>query len=281
NVVALDFFNKVKGGRLDLEQATLDIDISNKIGVDMQISINSLKAINNRTNTTVVLDAVPLRNPVDVMRATDANGQLPIQSSDIRIGLNAQNSNMLEFISNLPDQISYDLALHTNPLGNVSQHHDFIYDGEYMNLNMNLDIPMKISASGLSLSDTLLLNVEHEDLSAIKGGTLHAFFDNGFPMDARIEIYLLNAEGAVMDTLMNGSDSVEAALLNAEGLVEFSQQTRIDIPLDPSLLNSVLNTRKVAVVITLDTQPVNQFVRILDRYGIDFQLTADFTYSID
>jgi len=60
------------------------------------------------------------------------------------------------------------LELRCNPNGNVSNHHDFIYAGEYLSMDLNLEIPLEIKASGLTLCDTVAMNLQTTDLSGIK-----------------------------------------------------------------------------------------------------------------
>ncbi|MBK6544853.1 MAG: hypothetical protein IPG12_06240 [Saprospiraceae bacterium] len=279
--VELDFFNRIKSGKLQVDKASLSIDINNKIGVDMELKINELKSINNRTNTIIELNGSEIDKPISIERAKDQNGFKPIEATQTHVEINELNSNMTSFISNLPDKLSYSLQLQTNPLGNVSNHRDFIYDGEYMNLNMNLEIPLEIKATALSLSDTILMDLQKNDLSGIKSGTLHAFFNNGFPLETKVQLYLLNELNEITDTLLDGSKFIQAAFVNGNGKVESAVETRIDIPMVNRKVTHFLNARKMLIIVTFDSKPQEQHVKIFDSYAIDFQMTADFIYTVD
>jgi hypothetical protein len=277
----LEVFCRIKSGNLDLSQARLNIDIENRIGVDVQIEVKDLISINNRTQKKLRLDGQTINSPKFIQRATDQNGSMPIHSTITHIQLDENNSNMTEFINNLPDQIYYFIELKANPNGNVSNHKDFIYEGEYLSIDLNLDIPLEISAKGLTLCDTVSMNLENRDISGIKTATLHSFFTNGFPLDARVELYVLDQLGNVSDTLIDGKQIIQAASLDMHNKVKNANETKLSVELDESAVQRFLKTKKLYVLARFDTKPDNTAVKIFSDYSLDFQMTADFIYSVE
>lgn len=166
-----------------LDQAKLSIDFENKVGVDLEFKLNEFNSINNKTNQVIALSSTEINKPIFIPRATDQNGQLPISATYTNIRLDENNSNLTNFINNLPDQISYALQLKANPLGNVSNHRDFIYENEFMNLNMNLELPLILQSQGLTICDTLEMDLTKGDLSGIQSGNLHTFLTTDFHLN--------------------------------------------------------------------------------------------------
>lgn len=277
----VDIFSKIKKGKLEIEKAKLSLDVENKIGLDLQLKVNELKSFNQKNNTEIVLQGSDLLQPKNIARASDQGGLPPIQSTLTHYEISEGNSNMVDFINNLPDQISYNLELRCNPNGNISNHRDFIYAGEYLSMNLNLEIPMEIKAVGLTLCDTIAMNLKTTDLSAIKSATLYAFFGNGFPLDASVELYLLNSSGQITDTLMNGKPVILAAELGPDHKVQVSKESRVAITLDESQVKRFLNANTLIVQATFQTKPDLVPVKIYDYYSLDFQMTADFIYSVE
>ncbi len=277
----IDIFSRIKKGKLEIEKAKLSLDVENKIGLDLQLKVNEIKSINKKTNVEIELQGAEVHKPKDIPRASDQNGFPPIKSTLTHFEINESNSNMTDFINNLPDEIYYALELRCNPKGNVSNHRDFIYAGEYLSMDLNMEIPLEIKASGLTLGDTVAMNLETTDLSGIKSGTLYAFFSNGFPLDAAIELYLINSSGQITDTLMNGKQPILAATIGPNNKVDISKETKVIITLDESQVNRFLNATQVVIIATLDTRPDLVPVKIYDDYSIDFQMTADFIYSVE
>ena len=62
------------------------------------------------------------------------------------------NSNIDAFIENLPDGITYDLDVTANPLGDVSNGNDFLYDDSRLTADLDVDIPLNIIATDLTLT---------------------------------------------------------------------------------------------------------------------------------
>ncbi len=277
----LDVFNKIKSGNLDLKNASLNIDIENRIGVDVEIGVKELTSINSKNQKQVNLQGTDLKQPKFIPRATDQNGSMPIHSSKTHIQLNESNTNMLEFINNLPDNIYYSIELKANPNGNVSNHRDFIYEGQYLSIDLNLDVPLELSATGLKLCDTLSMNLENRDLSGIKSAKLNSFFNNGFPLDAAVELYVLDYTGRITDTLFNGTQIVEAALLGANNKVSDSKESKLSIQLDEYEVQRFLQSNKLYLLVRFDSKPLNTAVKIYSDYSMDFQMTADFIYTVE
>ncbi|MBK8954206.1 MAG: hypothetical protein IPM34_01435 [Saprospiraceae bacterium] len=275
----LDFFSNIREGKFEVEKAKLQVEVTNKIGVDLNMIVHKLEGINKKTATLVPLNAEPLMNPVFIPRATDQGGKPPIRESVVLIDINETNSGIREFIANLPEEIVYDIDLMANPQGNVSNWNDFIYDGELMNLDLLLEIPLSVSAEGLVLADTSLIEISGNDYARIKEGVLHAFFKNDFPVDCNIQIYVLNEENDLIDSLFANGVTIDAAIAGPGGKTQGSKETRKDIPMDYDRIQNILNFKKVYIVARFDTKPGNSFQKIYEDYSLEFILTADFTYE--
>lgn len=281
SLINLDFFNRIKSGKLLLDQASLSIDFENKVGVDLEFKLNEFNSLNKKNNQSIALSSSEINKPIFIPRATDQNGQLPINASYTSIKLDENNSNLTDFINNLPDQISYALQLKANPLGNVSNHRDFIYENEFMNLNMNLELPLILKSQGLTICDTLEMDLKKGDLSGIQSGNLHTFFNNGFPFDIKAQLFVLDQNSVIIDTLLDGSHKILAATGTLPGSNYTPQLSRIDIPVDKRSIDRLLSSGILLLIAVLDTQPTGQSARIYDTGKLDFQMTADFIYRVD
>ncbi|MBL7819509.1 MAG: hypothetical protein JNL65_02770 [Saprospiraceae bacterium] len=281
SLIDLDFFNRIKSGKLLLDQAKLSIDFENKVGVDLEFKLNEFNSINHKNNQSIALSATEINKPIFIPRASDQNGHLPIKATNTSVRLDEKNSNLTDFINNLPDQISYALQLKANPLGNVSQHRDFIYEDEFMNLNMNLELPMVLQSKGLTICDTMEMDLTKGDLSGIQSGNLHAFFNNGFPLDVKAQLFILDQNNAIIDTLLNGANVIAAAKESIPSSNYIPQLSQINIPVDKIKIDRLLNSGKLLLIAVLDTQPVGQGVRIYDTGVLNFQMTADFVYRVE
>lgn len=196
----LDIFNRIESGNLKLQNASLQVEVENNIGVDLDINIHNLKSINTKRNSSVSLSGSEVEKPIHIIRAVDKGSAANVQGSLTSLTIDRTNSNLDEFINNLPDKIEYDVELHANPLGNTSIWNDFIYDSRFLNLNLLLDVPLELSASGLTLADTVEVDLSGQEYQRIKEGVLHAFFSNSFPIEAKLQINILDREGKSIDS---------------------------------------------------------------------------------
>lgn len=277
----IELFERINSGNLELDNAKLGLHVDNKVGVDFTLFINEITSLNNRTGKFVPLNSNSINSGIVIPRAKDAGGQLPIVPGIVDVILDAGNSNITEFISNLPDRMNYDIEMRVNPMGNTSLWNDFIYDQNFLQLDLDLDIPVHISARGLMLSDTVAFSLSGTEYDEIQEGVLHAFFKNDFPFETALQIYLLSENGSVSDSLFSGQRLIAAAQSTPGEIFTKSVETRIDIPVDRSKIDRLLKAKSLAVHAVFDTKPQGELVKIYDQYYLEFQLTADFIYLVE
>lgn len=275
----IDVFANLRSGKLEVSQAELSVEVANKIGVDLNMSVKQLEGINSSSGKKVVMDAVPLQKEVFIPRASDLLNGPPIQPAVTKLSINEGNSNIREFISNFPDEIIYNIELQANPKGNVSNWNDFIYDGELLNVDLLLDVPLNLSAEGLLLSDTLSLSIQGDDYDAVKEGTLHFFFENDFPVDAGIQIYLLDESDRVLDSLFLNNFVVGAGQVDVNGRVQQPRQTNKDVFVEREKIDKLLRFRKMYMKVIMDSLPLDREVKIFSDYELEMIVTADFVYE--
>jgi len=275
----LDVFDEFKSGRLDVESALLSVEVANKIGVDLNMNVKQLESINSKTGKTVSMTAQVLQQPVYIPRATDVLNRPPIQPAMVHLNIDEKNSNIRDFITNLPDQIQYDIELQANPNGNVSNWNDFIYDGELLNVDLLLDIPLILTAEGLVLSDTVSLSSQGDNFEDVKEAVLHTFFKNDFPVDAKVQMFLLDEQGTVIDSLFPVSFVMKAGVVDANGKVSQPTETKTDIFLNRQRVQNLLRFKKVFIKVQMDSFPQTSFVKIFSDYVFDLVMTADFVYE--
>lgn len=275
----LDVFEEFKSGRLDVESALLSVEVANKIGVDLNMNVKQLESINSKTGKTVSMTAQALQQPVYIPRATDALNRPPIQPAVVHLNIDEKNSNIRDFITNLPDHIQYDIELQANPNGNVSNWNDFIYDGELLNVDLLLDIPLILTAEGLVLADTVSLSNQGDNFEDVKEAVLHTFFKNDFPVDAKVQMFLLDEQGTAIDSLFPVSFVMKAGVVDANGKVSQPTETKTDIFLDRQRVQNLLRFKKVFIKVQMDSFPQTSFVKIFSDYVFDLVMTADFVYE--
>ncbi len=186
-------------------------------------------------------------------------------------------------LENLPDKLEYAFDVQINPLGNVSGSNDFIYAGNNIKVNTNLEIPLSILAQQLLLEDTVAIDVgSYKEKNKIQDGKLFLFAQNGFPLDVTMQVYLVDEFNKKKDSLLiQGQNTMSSAKVDANNKVIAKTPVRFEIPISKEKLNLLLNSHNVIVSTRINTAAQPQLVKIYSYYSIDFKLTADFNYKLE
>jgi hypothetical protein len=272
-------FSRITDGTLQLEDVSFNVHLENSIGMDSRIIINNLTSINNRTGNSLSLSNSLIGSPININRAAESGGIVYPTYADFP--LTTSNSNIKPMIENLPDQFGYSLKLITNPLGNISGSNDFIYSDRLFKASMNMEIPLSLVATNLTLADTLNLNISNnEGEQDIKSGTITLIAHNGFPFDAQLQFYLLDGNMNITDSIFGYTNTIDEAPLNSSLRAIGKKETRISIPFDKDKMTRFYNTEKILLKIKFNTSAQPAYVKIYSDYTIDVRLVGDINYTV-
>jgi hypothetical protein len=277
-VVAFDFF-KNSTGSIDFEDMDLSLKISNGIGASARINIQSITSKNTRTGNNVLLNYTPFSSPIIMPAATDN----PFTIKTNTYLLNKSNSNIKPFILNLPNEVEYKMDVTTNPDGNISNWHDFIYNKSELKVDLEFSMPLSLVADNLVLSDTLPFDMfASGQLNRVKEGTLNIVTDNSFPFSAALQLYLINDAGVITDSVMTiPYNTIKEAIVDVNtGLVTAPTRSVLKAYFNRERMDMLKKTNRLLVKAIFNTPKglVNP-VKIYSNYKFDVKLTGDFVYE--
>jgi hypothetical protein len=274
-----EMFNRIVDGTIQLEDVDFKLNLENPIGLDARVFINNLTSINSRTGNSISLANSIIGSPINVNRAAESGTTVyPTYQS---FPLTTSNSNIKPMIENLPDKFGYSLQLTTNPMGNVSGSNDFIYSDQLLKAKMNMEIPLSLIATNLTLVDTLDLNIQTtEESQNIKSGTITLFAHNGFPFDASVQLYMLDNNLNITDSLYTYANTIDQAVINSSLRVTSKKATKLVSTISESKMQLLYSTKKVKLKVKFNTASQSQYVKIYSDYGIDIQLIGNINYTI-
>ena len=203
----------VPQGQLNLEEATFLLNIKNNIGADARLNLNSISS--NSSNGNVELNFAPFQQPMLLTRALDDGWS--VSPTILSYNVNQGNSNLTQWIGNLPSQFSLQGNLQLNPLGNISGSNDFIYTENPIELDYEIRIPLRFATESVLLSDTLDIQA---DIDEDFFGALEILVTNEYPFAIGVDLILLNN------------------ITNEEYIVAMNQEVRAGIqqPNSPSVI---------------------------------------------
>lgn len=277
-------FKRIVGGHLSLEDVNINFKIENPIGIDARMNVGNLYSRNSRTGTIVNLSSGTLINrPININRAAESvSGMGNVFPTYANFPLNAGNSNIKPFIENLPDKLGYIISIFTNPLGNVSGSNDFIYSDKLLKVGLNMEIPLSLVASNLTLVDTLGLNiVSTSGTQNIHSGTITLFADNGFPFDAKLQAYLLNENNMIADSIFGYTGTIDEAPVNTNLRAIGKKLTKIAIPINEAKMSLLYSTKKIALKVKFNTASQPDYIKIYSDYTLDINIVGDINYTVN
>jgi hypothetical protein len=275
---SIDVFNIFSGGNFDVQAVKLSLDVQNGFGLDARVVFDRVSSINSNTGHEIVFNDPIIGQTLNISRATETFNPLsPVAPSVYSFQLN--NSNVTSMLNDMPDKITYKLRVTTNPLGNISSGNDFVYLGNYLKTMLNFEIPLSLIANDLTLADTVLW-----DLGEYNGnpssGKLRFIADNGFPFSANFQIYFLDANNHIADSLLV-SNLIEAPALDANYKVIAPKRTEFDIILPADRYQSFFDYKKAYLVARFNTTGFGNYVKIYSYYKLKLKMTGAFSYLIE
>lgn len=272
-------FDRIVDGTILLEDVDFNFKLENPIGMDARLFVNNISSINTRTGTTINLVNSMIGSTININRASESGGI--VYPTYANFPLNTTNSNIKPMIENLPNKFGYSMQIITNPMGNISGSNDFIYSDRLMKASLDMEIPLSLVATNLTLQDTLDLNISQTDgTQNIHEGTITLFANNGFPFDAQVQLYLLNESNAVTDSIFGYANTIVEAPINAALRVVGKKLTKISIPISESKMDLLYDTKKVVMKVKFNTSAQPQYIKIYSEYSIDIKVIGDFNYTI-
>ncbi len=272
-------FSRITDGTIQLEDVNFSISLENPIGLDARIFINGISSINSRTGNTIQLSNSIIGSPININRAAESGGV--IYPTYANYPLTVSNSNIKPMIENLPDKFGYSMQIITNPLGNISGSNDFIYIDRLLKAKLNMEIPLSLVANNLTLTDTLDFNISsNNDNQNIHSGTITLFANNGFPFDATLQVYTLNENNVITDSLFGYANTIDEAPINSSLRATGKKLTKIAIPISEQKMNLLYTAKKVILKAKFNTSAQPQYIKIYSDYKLDVKLVGDFNYTV-
>ena len=201
----VDFLDEIEG-TFKFAKPELNIILRNKgIGIPMGVDATFDGSNGEGKKLTLALNQG---------EKLETNGNLKNSWEDDTLGLNASNSNIVDFLS-LPPQgdIHYKGTVEINP---DLRDDNVIYQDAEVTLDAYVRIPFSLSAEKLIYRDTLDdIDIDQKYANKIKKGELSLKVTNGLPLSLSIAVLtLLDEAGNVLDQLqaVEGKDLVAAAV---------------------------------------------------------------------
>lgn len=280
-VTPLAFFEQITGGQLNVDQLTANLVITNPFGVDGLLEVVDITGRNMRTGESVALQAPFIGQGVAVERGFEN----PKRPGVTTLPLDEQNSNIKALLSVLPSELTYNLRMNINPNGNFYNYQDFAYFDDALTAALELELPLDIDLDALTLSQTSPFDLfQSATAERIQSGTLRVQVENAYPIDAQLQVYFLDNQQQVIDSLLVTPGQIAAGqLLPDQCRVTTAQPTRLEVPLSAekmAALQTATSIRFDSRFTTTSLPNCGDFVRLYDDYFMAISITGTLTYAV-
>lgn len=272
DTTAIDFLSHIESGIIDMDSVYAELQIENGLGADLTMNINNLVSINRSNNQTVALTGNFINSDISIARAVKNTSITPVIKT-----IDLTDSNMDEFIENLPHEIAHDLSLELNPLGNISLGNDFFNSNYPLKVKMDMDIPLKISMDDIWLTDTIELELDEE--APFQEADVKLIANNYFPVETQIIIKTIT-ETTESNTITNNNNIVASGMVNAQNIVDQPSESIIDLDISEQAVNDIRETGKLLVLLKLQTHN-HEKLQFYEHYKMEYELRGTATVRIN
>lgn len=260
-----DAFNKIISGGINLSTVNADFIVYNGVGADLSFQLDNLTASNSSSSLAFQNSIIGQQQHIN--RAYKSGGT--IIPSIFQTNFDINNSNIDYLLELLPNELSYAGNFNLNPLGNVSGGNDFIDENFPLKVDLNLEIPLNIGINELTFQDTISLSDSLMD--KLNSLSLHLDLNNGFPLEAKIYIGLLDQNNMLVEEIVSNN-----TILKANYLTDLKHTSQVssyhEIALTPYQTELVKATPKFVLKVILDSESTD--VTIYDYYKINYTVDA-------
>ena len=240
--IQTNLFNSINSGELDLNNSKISISIDNFIGANCDLIINELTASNENIEVSANIN----NSLYNIDRAYLIGNEIVPSNTQIDISSD-------EIIEILPTKISTSASFYLNKNGFTSVE-DFVYPEFPIKANLNVEIPLEIIANQITFIDTAKIDLPKETNYEIE--KVYLSFNNGFPLEAKVDLIILDHNNLIIDTILQKS-TINSAFTDENNIVTENSETTLEIE-----YSDLTNAKKLISIVSFSTKPENEHVNI-------------------
>jgi hypothetical protein len=280
--VKLRIFDNNIYGLIDFENPYIHVWSYNSCGMPIRVNMNNFRATSTANAPyLVVLTGYP--NPWDI-NAPNLSQIGQIMTTNYT--LDKTNSNVKNAINLSPQYFVVDLQGTSNPAGGVSS--NFLIDTNRFSIDVQVELPLYGKAWDFRLADTLDFNFGQDaKMDMLEWMSIRVNTENGFPVDGKLQIYFLDDNNVIIDSLFlveSDQQVINAAPVGAgpDYRVTQSSSKMTEVRLEQPRLTGLEPTAKIVVLGRMATiQNGTELVKIYSDYLLDVRLGARAKFNVN
>ncbi|MGC9342678.1 MAG: hypothetical protein ACP5E3_08265, partial [Bacteroidales bacterium] len=206
-----DFDNNFPDGEFFFQDPSLRFRTRNSYDIPIAMGLSSLYA-NTDASGIIELEGPGVPVPPDYFYPAYPDNSNGIKEALDSLILDKENSNLKDITASEPQRIVYDAFFETNYSEEKIQ--NIIFSESEFNTRVDLHLPFYGRASKLAIRDTLAVNFSEFDMPVediINQAIFKLYYENTYPADIKLQLYLANRELVITDTLFEDFSSIPGA----------------------------------------------------------------------
>lgn len=274
----VSIFQDLNVQNISVHQPEVYLEIHNYFGMEAWFNILDLTAVNSQTSETVSLECPLVDSNLFINRAYEAAPGSGIVNPSF-VTYDFSDSNFGDLMSIQPDKIIYSAGIETNIFGDSTDYTNFFYYDYPIEVYFESRINQGIQFEDLLVESTVDWNSSEVDLDNVSGGHLVLVYTNGFPFDLSLDLFLLDEEETILDTLITDG-YIAGGILDEQLRVSQAVETRIALEVDDPLKEILKKAKFARYTISVNTVS-NVHVLIYATDVMQLKIIGDFTYRIE
>jgi hypothetical protein len=227
------------------KQPIINLTVVNDYGTPLQV--NFIKLL-GRKNTDVISITTSPASPIMVNSPTTLGASA---STTVSV------TNITQVLNFAPTSLEYQVSGRINP--GLTTGSNFMADTSKMRVKMHVEIPLYGSGSDIILSDTATIDLTSINQTQIEKATLQTKITNELPMDAFIQLYLVDKNSVVLDSLISSNQNpiVKGSTVDANGDLKTAGIANKSIDLESTKVTKLFQSAKLILVAKLNTSGGN------------------------
>ncbi len=269
--LAIDFFERYRGGDISFVDPSIRVTVRNGFGLPARAVIDEL------TVTTLDGRELPVTGEV-VDSGFDFNyPTVPGAVSTTVYVADKSNSNVLELLSAKPVALNYRISALINPQDDATIK-GFLFDTSTYAATVNVELPLYGQATDFVVNDTFPLRLG-EDYPDLATATFRITTDNALPFDLTLAGTFVDAQGRPLADLTDGELLViRASPVDAAGNTTEVIQTTTDVPFPADRVANIRRADRLLLRTTFATTNRGTTpVRVSDRQDLRVRIGVRIT----
>jgi hypothetical protein len=258
------FGNSLNKASISFSQPQVNFIVTSDYGVPVTVNYKVLEA--RKTGAVPVPISLNPINPV-------------LLNSPTTLGTSATTSiavaNTNQVINYAPTQFYYQASVNINK--GLSVGNNFLADTSKLRVKLNVNIPLQAKASGITLSDTVSLDLSNVNQSQIEEATLKVKITNQIPLDGTIQFYLADKDYKILDQLLTSDQTslIKGSSVDATGDLKTAGLSDQSLALDKTKLNKLFNAKYIilSAIMSTSKDATGNFVDV--KFKTQYKMTVE------